>query len=57
MGFPGLHRNKSSPQIECFWLCDVCAFSMTLILEPHAHEVVIVPLQNGEDRYSDLGIA
>lgn len=39
-------RSEAVREIECFWLCDTCASTMTLFLEPETQEVVIVPLDN-----------
>jgi hypothetical protein len=35
---------KPSQEVECFWLCDSCASTMTLVREPGTHAVVIVPV-------------
>ena len=48
VGVRGMERNAPAREIECFWLCDACAFTMTLIMDAHSHEVAIVPLQNAK---------
>ena len=40
------HYQKPSREIECFWLCDSCASTMTIVCEPNTHRIVIVPLQD-----------
>lgn len=54
---PGPDGNKFPRETERLWLFDVYVSTMTLNLEPHTHEVIIVPFQNGENRYSDVGSA
>ena len=41
------HSEKPSRETECFWLCDQCASTMTLVREQHTHKVVVVPLHEG----------
>lgn len=40
------HNEKPSREIECFWLCDSCASTMTIVCEPHTHRIAIVPLED-----------
>jgi hypothetical protein len=40
-------RDKPSREMECFWLCDSCASTMSLVHKPHTHEVIVVPLHEG----------
>jgi hypothetical protein len=40
-------RDKPAREIECFWLCDACASTMSLVRKPHTHEVIVVPLHEG----------
>ena len=41
-------RSSKSPLrgTEYFWLCDSCALTMTLVLDPDA-EIALVPIQRG----------
>lgn len=43
------HNEKPSREIECFWLCDSCASTMTIVGEPNTHRIVIVPLQDDSE--------
>jgi hypothetical protein len=40
------HNHKPSRKIECFWLCDSCASTMTIVCEAQTHRIAIVPLQD-----------
>jgi hypothetical protein len=46
---------ETSRQVECFWLCDACASTRTLIFEPHRHQVVVIPLDHQVCRLDDAG--
>jgi len=39
------HNDKPMRKIECFWLCDSCASTMTIVCEAQTHRIAIVPLQ------------
>ncbi len=44
-----------SREIACFWLCASCALTMTLVRDPSADKVVLVPLHNGVERGDNMG--
>jgi hypothetical protein len=46
-------NGRFSAEIKYFWLCDRCASTMTVTLDPNTREVVVVPMHGRVLEYGD----